>query len=420
MDAKSLGPHIRKLREQRGISLRNLAKRLDVSAAHLVDIEKERRSPSPKLLQRIADEMDQPVSVFESLSFTLPKAVRDWAHQNPVLGRALTLITKFSDPQEALSMLERAASPATPHRFPIAIYESELQAIGQESTSWDSETGGDLFGVWGDIPIVYFATKSGPNSVRDHAHFRLDVDYLIKLSIQLERDWGLRYFGDWHSHHRLGLKVPSSGDKSRIQRIGAKNEFHEMAEFIVTFSPPYDANTAVHVHPYAYLHLPADRITDVVPIVLSGVSPVRDALIQDQLLPEQQLAAHTAFPFARMAIPHGPLPHVPGHTGPVSQRITNRVIQRAVGELETATTSPVEVHDATFGYIVVAQVTDTHYVAIAIDGTWPHPVLQANWMDRASGTSEELSIDIVSASALHRSQLRRVFLDAKRIKEHEA
>ena len=79
-------------------------------------------------------------------------------------------------------MLERAASPDPPHRFPMAIYESELQAIGQESASWDSETGGDLFGIWGEIPVVYLATKSGPNSVRDQAHFRLDVQYLIKLS----------------------------------------------------------------------------------------------------------------------------------------------------------------------------------------------------------------------------------------------
>ena len=419
MAATSFGPRLRELREQRGDSLRKFAQTLDIAPAHLVDLEKNRRSPSPELLQRIADELDQPVSVFDPLSFTLPKAVQTWIHQNPCLGRALALVSKFDDPQEAISLLERTAPSGQQRRFPMAIYESELQAIGQESTSWDSETGGDLFGVWGDIPIVYLATKSGPNSVRDHAHFRLDVDYLIALSIQLERDWGLRYFGDWHSHHRLGLSGPSGGDITRIQRLGAKNGYHEMAEFIITFPPRYNAHPAVHVHPYAYLDLPSDQITDVVPIVLSGISPVRDALIQNRLLPEQQLTAHTACPLARLSIPYEPLPRVDGRSGPVADPISNRAIKRATAELETITSSPVEIHDTAFGFILVCPVTDAHHVAVAIDRTWPHAILQADWMDRENGRSDELSVDLSSAVALDSAQLKRVFLDAKRSKGYE-
>ena len=329
MKTESLGSHLRELREQRGLSLRKFAKKLGVSAAHLVDLEKDRRSPSPELLQRVADELDVPMAAFDQFSLALPKTVRDWVDQNPVLGQALNLFTKIGNPQEALSMLERAASSRPPHRFPLAIYESELQAIGQDSASWNSETGGDLFGIWGEIPIVYFATKSGPNAVRDQARFRLDVDYLIKLSIQLEKDWGLRYFGDWHSHHRLGLQTPSAGDKARIQRLADKNAFHEMAEFIITFSPSYSADQGIHIHPYAYLHLPSDRTTDIVPIVLTGTSPVRDALMRKGLLPEQQLESHTSFPLDRIVVPREPLPRVPGHIGPVAQPITDRVIKRS-------------------------------------------------------------------------------------------
>ena len=103
-----------------------------------------------------------------------------------------------------------------------------------ESAAWKTETGGDLFGTWGDIPIIYLASQAGPQAKREATHFRLDVDYLITLSVMLEQDWGLRYFGDWHSHHQLGLHKPSSGDQRRITNLAAKNNFDQMAEFITT------------------------------------------------------------------------------------------------------------------------------------------------------------------------------------------
>ena len=257
MTTQNLGERLRDLREQRGYSLRKFARTLAISAAHLVDLEKDRRSPSPELLQRIADELDVPMSLFDQFSFTLPKAVRDWLGENPVLERALHLVARLGNPQEALSTLEQAAAADPSHRFPLAIYESELQAIAHDSASWDSETGGDLFGIWADIPIVYLATKSGPKAIRDHTRFRLDVDYLIKLSIQLEKDWGLRYFGDWHSHHRLGLQAPSAGDRARIQRLADKNAFRAMAEFITTFSP---SSTPSQDYPHPPLRLPAPPV----------------------------------------------------------------------------------------------------------------------------------------------------------------
>ena len=412
MTTETLGPKLRDLREQRGHTLRKFARKLGISAAHLVDLEKDRRTPSPELLQRIADELDVPMSSFDQFSFALPKAVRDWLGQNPVLERALHLVARLHNPLEALSSLERAASADPSHPFPLAIYESELQAIGQDSASWDSETGGDLFGIWGSIPIVYLATKSGPNSIRDHTRFRLDVDYLIKLSIQLEKEWGLRYFGDWHSHHRLGLQAPSAGDRARILRLADKNAFCEMAEFITTFSSPTTTSQEIQIHPYAYLHLPSDQITDIVLIVLAGTSPVREALIRQGHLPEQQLASHTSFSMDRVVVPREPLPRVPGHIGPLVQPITDRVVERAAGELEAVTSNPVEIHHTAFGFILVARMTDSHDIAIAVDGCWPHPILQVDSMNRNAGTSEELRVDVESTSLLDSSRFVELYKDA--------
>ena len=57
MQTLSLGDKIKDLRTQLGISLRELARRSDMSAPHLSDIELGRRFPSEELLLRLAQEL---------------------------------------------------------------------------------------------------------------------------------------------------------------------------------------------------------------------------------------------------------------------------------------------------------------------------------------------------------------------------
>jgi transcriptional regulator with XRE-family HTH domain len=52
-----LGKRIRELRAERGMSLRQLARRLGVSAAYVSDVELGRRLPSDKLLAAICGEL---------------------------------------------------------------------------------------------------------------------------------------------------------------------------------------------------------------------------------------------------------------------------------------------------------------------------------------------------------------------------
>jgi transcriptional regulator with XRE-family HTH domain len=51
---KTLGQRIRELREEKDLSLRELAKRIEVSAAFLSDVELGRRYPSDKILESIS------------------------------------------------------------------------------------------------------------------------------------------------------------------------------------------------------------------------------------------------------------------------------------------------------------------------------------------------------------------------------
>ncbi len=57
MQPPSLGDQIKDLRTQLGISLRELARRAEMSAPHLSDIELGRRFPSDDALERLAKEL---------------------------------------------------------------------------------------------------------------------------------------------------------------------------------------------------------------------------------------------------------------------------------------------------------------------------------------------------------------------------
>jgi transcriptional regulator with XRE-family HTH domain len=56
MQPKTLGEFIRKKRDDLDISLRELARRLDVSAPFISDVELGRRNPSDDILSKIATE----------------------------------------------------------------------------------------------------------------------------------------------------------------------------------------------------------------------------------------------------------------------------------------------------------------------------------------------------------------------------
>ena len=51
LDAKALGEALRKRREEAGLSLRDLARRLSISPTHASDVERGHRAPSAPVLE---------------------------------------------------------------------------------------------------------------------------------------------------------------------------------------------------------------------------------------------------------------------------------------------------------------------------------------------------------------------------------
>jgi transcriptional regulator with XRE-family HTH domain len=115
MSQPHLGEEIRRLRLLAAFTLRGLAADLDVSAAHMSDIEHNRRRPSEKLLRKIADKLRKVGATYDSLANLvsgIDTETREWASSTPG-ARALLrrLLEAERDPQEIHRALEKLIGP---------------------------------------------------------------------------------------------------------------------------------------------------------------------------------------------------------------------------------------------------------------------------------------------------------------------
>lgn len=111
MNETTLGQELHRLRRLAGLSLRGLARRLDISAAHLSDIERDRRRPSETLLRRLARELSDDGATFESLELLVTgvdPATRDWVASTPGVRALLRRIVESErSPQEVMLAMEK-------------------------------------------------------------------------------------------------------------------------------------------------------------------------------------------------------------------------------------------------------------------------------------------------------------------------
>lgn len=127
----------------------------------------------------------------------------------------------------------------TQDTFKVLIYESEAQKMAEYVAQYPSiETGGDLFGYWthSGAPVVMYVLGPGPCSQHHYTSFYQDPDYLHDVGTALYHTHGLQHVGEWHSHHRLGLNEPSSGDIQTVRRGIQRQRWDRFLLTICTFS----------------------------------------------------------------------------------------------------------------------------------------------------------------------------------------
>ena len=391
----TLGPLLKARRLAAKWSLRRLARELGVTAAYISDLEADRRLPSPELRERISSALQIPLDDLTAADSRLGPELRNWIEERPQLTALLRSLQLSPDSDSLIRRLtrfvQRRSRPQIPRSFVIT-WESELRAIAAEASAWSVETGGDLFGRWQDVPIIFLATKAGPNAQRHRAHFRLDVEYLRHLSDVLAANWGLRYFGDWHSHHRLGLSAPSGGDRKRIVGIGARNHFPAMSEIIVTLEDTRQ-EPRIRLHPWLY-DLSTDENepfpSDIK--ILPGVSPVREALLAARALPEQELFAWERVSLQRVRV--GTDDGLPALESKQDVDITTRerMLSHLTKALEDASGASVESYSTGFGCVLVAKLHEPHYLAFALGAAWPMAILDVHRLNRETGETDSLTI----------------------------
>ena len=106
---KTLGEYIRELREKNDLSLREFAKRLNLSAPFVSDIELGRRYPSEDVLEKIAKTLGVSTEELRSYDTRIPiSELKKLAKSSPAYGIALRkLADKKISPEEIIRIAEK-------------------------------------------------------------------------------------------------------------------------------------------------------------------------------------------------------------------------------------------------------------------------------------------------------------------------
>ena len=148
--------------------------------------------------------------------------------------------------------------------------------------------------------------------------------------------------------------------------------------------------------------------------MLKGVSPVRSALIATSSLPEQNLDSFSFLSDGEDYDPRGnPLAGFPAQEGFPVDQMRERLLAKIMSVLTSVSVDGLELYREAFGFIIVVPVKDNESIALALGKEWPHLLLQANWIDREKGSTEEVQMDVGAVSALDLTELKKIISTAK-------
>lgn len=106
---KTLGQRIRELRDERDLSLRELARQVDISAPFLSDIELGRRFPSDEILELLARALGVPAADLEQFDHRpIVEEVKARATEDPAYGYMLRkVLEEFRTSEELRKLLDK-------------------------------------------------------------------------------------------------------------------------------------------------------------------------------------------------------------------------------------------------------------------------------------------------------------------------
>jgi hypothetical protein len=180
------------------------------------------------------------------------------------------------------SRLRELTTPSTAHVstsvksiHKVLMYEQEARNIANFTLQYsDIETGGSLFGYWthGGSPVVALAIGPGRRSRHAPTSFYQDENYLHHIGISLYDRHGLQHVGEWHSHHRLGLNQPSTGDINTV-RLGMQQR--GWSRFVLLITTIDDVSQGLVLQNYFLFRSDGTDIEPLRVLPMPGSSPYR-------------------------------------------------------------------------------------------------------------------------------------------------
>ena len=107
-DSKSLGDLIREARTPKG-SLRDFAKRLDITPSYLSDIENDRRIPAEEVLKRIAELLELDFDELMAKAGRFGEEAERYMRKHPTVGVLFRKLSESKTPDDDLAKILKKA-----------------------------------------------------------------------------------------------------------------------------------------------------------------------------------------------------------------------------------------------------------------------------------------------------------------------
>jgi transcriptional regulator with XRE-family HTH domain len=102
---QTLGGRVREARLGKGLSLRELARRIDKAPSYVNDIEYDRRVPSEAVVRRLCDELDLDVDVMLAVAGRVGEGAADYLRNEPTAGVLFRRVAQERLDEDALQDL---------------------------------------------------------------------------------------------------------------------------------------------------------------------------------------------------------------------------------------------------------------------------------------------------------------------------
>ena len=170
---KTIGEHIRELREENGISLRGLAREIGVSSAFMSDIELDRRFPSDQNLQAISQALGAEPTALQEFDTRPPlDELRKIMRADPTYAFALRqMIDREVGVEELMEFLRGRDQGLPLGKYPDQLREPREPRTPEEERADEVETAqaeanraiGELNNVVQRLNISGFAMETQPD-----------------------------------------------------------------------------------------------------------------------------------------------------------------------------------------------------------------------------------------------------------------